>query len=125
VTRARNAPACVAEIEATFLTRSLADWRTRFEGFTGVWAPALTPAEVHEHVQVEANGYLPELTSQTGARFRLPVPPMQFGGEAPAPRAPAPELGQHTEQILLELGRDWDAIAKLRDSGALGGSTNG
>ena len=96
-----NAPACIAEIEATFLTRSLADWRTRLEGFTGVWAAALTPAEVHEHVQVEANGYLPELTSQEGARFRLPAPPMQFGGEAPAPRGPAPELGQHTEEILL------------------------
>jgi crotonobetainyl-CoA:carnitine CoA-transferase CaiB-like acyl-CoA transferase len=50
---------------------------------------------------------------------------MQFGGEAPAPRSPAPELGQHTEEILLEIGRDWDAIAKLRDSGALGGSTGG
>jgi formyl-CoA transferase len=125
MTRARNAPACVAEIEATFLTRSLTDWRTRLEGFTGVWAAALTPAEVHEHVQVEANGYLPELTSQSGARFRLPAPPMQFGGEAPAPRAPAPELGQHTEEILLELGRDWDAIAKLRACGALGGSTGG
>jgi crotonobetainyl-CoA:carnitine CoA-transferase CaiB-like acyl-CoA transferase len=120
MTRARNAPACVAEIEATFLTRSLADWRTRLEGFTGVWAAALTPAEVHEHVQVEANGYLPELTSQEGARFRLPAPPMQFGGEAPAPRAPAPELGQHTEEILLELGHEWDAITKLRDAGALG-----
>jgi crotonobetainyl-CoA:carnitine CoA-transferase CaiB-like acyl-CoA transferase len=125
MTRAKNAPACIAEIEATFLTRSLADWRTRLEGFTGVWAAALTPAEVHEHVQVEANGYLPELTSQTGARFRLPAPPMQFGGEAPAPRAPAPELGQHTEEILLELGHDWDAIGKLRACGALSGSTDG
>jgi crotonobetainyl-CoA:carnitine CoA-transferase CaiB-like acyl-CoA transferase len=125
MTRARNAPACVAEIEATFLTRSLGDWRKRLEGFSGVWAPALTPAEVHEHVQVEANGYLPELTSQTGAQFRLPAPPMQFGGEASAPRGPAPELGQHTEEILLELGRDWDAIGKLRDSGALGWSTGG
>src|ERR1700683_2891349 len=85
MTRAKNAPACIAEIETTFLTRSLADWRTRFESFTGVWAPALTPAEVHEHIQVEANGYLPELTSQTGERFRLPAPPMQFGGEACRP----------------------------------------
>src|ERR1700729_3026682 len=57
MTRAKNAPACIAEIEETFLTRSLADWRTRFASFTGVWAPALTPAEVHEHIQVEANGY--------------------------------------------------------------------
>jgi len=36
------------------------------------------------------------------------------------PAGPAPELGQHTEEILLELGHDWDAIAGLRESGALG-----
>jgi len=59
VVRAQNAKACVAELEATFLTGSLQDWRTRLAGFSGVWAPALTPAEVHDHVQVEANGYLP------------------------------------------------------------------
>jgi formyl-CoA transferase len=80
---------------------------------------------VHDHVQVAANGYLPELTSHEGVPFRLPAPPMQFGGEPPAPRAPAPELGQHTEEILLELGRDWDAITRLRASGALGGTADG
>ena len=101
MTRARNAPACIAEIETTFLTRSLADWRTRLEGFTGVWAAALTPAEVHEHVQVEANGYLPELTSQEGAKFRLPAPPMQFGGEAAAPRGPAPSSASTPRRSCL------------------------
>ena len=85
--RAKNAKACVAELEATFLARSLADWRTRIDGFTGVWAPAPTPPEVHEHVQVEVNGYLPELTAQEGATFRLPAPPMQFGGEPLSSRA--------------------------------------
>ncbi|MGP0029471.1 MAG: CaiB/BaiF CoA transferase family protein [Acidimicrobiales bacterium] len=118
--RVQNAKACVAELEATFLTRSLEDWRTQLAGFTGVWAPALTPAEVHDHVQVEANGYLPEVESNDGSTFRLPAPPMQFGGEAPVPRGAAPEFGQHTEEILLELGHDWDAIAALRDAGALG-----
>jgi crotonobetainyl-CoA:carnitine CoA-transferase CaiB-like acyl-CoA transferase len=118
--RAQNAKACVAELEDTFLGGSLDHWRTRLEGFSGVWAPALTPAEVHEHVQVEANGYLPQVASHDGSTFRLPAPPMQFGGEPPQPKGPAPEFGQHTEEILLELGHDWDAISELRQSGALG-----
>ena len=32
----------------------------------------------------------------------------------------APEFGQHTEEMLLELGYDWEQIAALRDQGALG-----
>ncbi len=118
--RAQNAAACVAELEATFRSQTLDYWKTQLASFSGVWAPVLSPAEVHEHVQVEANGYLPDVQSNDGAAFRLPAPPMQFGGEAAAPRGPAPELGQHTEEILLELGRDWDAIGALRGSGALG-----
>ena len=120
VVRAQNAEACVTELERTFVSESLEHWRKQLADFTGVWSPALTPVEVHDHVQVEANGYLPEVVANDGATFRLPAPPMQFGGVSPVPANPAPELGQHTEEILLELGRDWDAINELRQSGALG-----
>ncbi|HTU37960.1 MAG TPA: CoA transferase [Acidimicrobiales bacterium] len=120
VVRAQNAKACVAELEATFESQPLEHWRSRLAGFTGVWAPALTPVEVHEHVQVGPNGYLPEVVAHDGSAFRLPAPPMQFGGAPPVPKGPAPELGQHTEEILLELGRDWDSISELRQAGALG-----
>jgi crotonobetainyl-CoA:carnitine CoA-transferase CaiB-like acyl-CoA transferase len=120
VKRAQHAEECVAELEKTFRSRTLTEWMKVLAGFTGVWAPALSPAEVHEHVQVEANGYLPEITATDGTTFRLPAPPAQYGGEPPVPQGPAPELGQHTEEVLLELGRDWDAIADLRASGALG-----
>jgi len=118
--RAQHAAACVAELERTFRERTLADWMQRLERFSGVWAPALTPAEVHEHVQVAANGYLPEVTTPDGASYRLPAPPMQLAGGPGVPQGSAPELGQHTEELLLELGHDWDRITELRTSGALG-----
>jgi formyl-CoA transferase len=118
--RAQNSTACVSELEATFLGEDLATWQDRLESFSGVWAPALTPAEVHGHVQVEANGYLPLVEASDGTSYRLPTPPAQYDGSAAVPRGPAPELGQHTEELLVELGHDWDAIGGLRDSGALG-----
>jgi formyl-CoA transferase len=118
--RAQNAKACIAELERTFVSESLDHWRGRLADFTGVWAPVLTPAEVHEHVQVDANGYLPEVVGHDGSTFRIPASPMQFGGLATTPTGPAPEVGQHTEEILIELGHGWDDINDLRQSGALG-----
>jgi crotonobetainyl-CoA:carnitine CoA-transferase CaiB-like acyl-CoA transferase len=35
------------------------------------------------------------------------------------PGVTAPELGQHTEEVLLDAGIGWDDIAKLRDAGAI------
>jgi len=46
--------------------------------------------------------------------------PVDFSTTAWAPHGPSPELGQHTEEILLELGYGWEAIAELRERGALG-----
>ena len=51
VVRAQNAKTCVAELEETFLSGTLEHSCTRLEAFSEVWAPALTPAEVHKHVQ--------------------------------------------------------------------------
>jgi crotonobetainyl-CoA:carnitine CoA-transferase CaiB-like acyl-CoA transferase len=43
---------------------------------------------------------------------------VQFN-ETPPPPARAPEHGQHTEEILLELDLDWDDISAAKDSGAI------
>ena len=84
-----------------------------------MWAPALRPIEVREHAQVRANGYLAAGANTSGDEYFLPAPPVQFG-EPVSPAGPAPELGQHTEEVLLELGLGWDDIADRRASGALG-----
>lgn len=115
-----NRVACTAELDATFGTRSLDDWRGILAGFSGVWSAAATFDEVCESAQVADNGYLPTVTGTDGRPFRLVAPPYQFDGAPTSPRGPAPELGQHTEDVLLEGGWSWDQISALRDSGALG-----
>ena len=45
---------------------------------------------------------------------------MRFDDQPTVPQGAAPELGQHTEEILLETGMDWDEIGRLRAVGALG-----
>ena len=117
--RMSNAADCVRELEDTFRARTLTEWRAQLAGFSGVWAPALAPGELHDHPQVGPNDYLPATTTNEGVTYRTPAPPMRFG-EPTGPSGPAPELGQHTEEVLLELGMDWDAIGQLRHAGALG-----
>ena len=118
-TRAANAEACIRELDATFVTRTLAEWRDTLASFSGVWAPALRPVEVRSHPQVDANSYLAPGASSAGREYHLPAPPVQFGAPV-VPAGPAPEVGQHTEDLLRELGRSWEDIGELRASGALG-----
>ncbi len=118
--RFENRVECVEVLDAVFASRTLDQWRERFHGFSGVWAPVLSFVDLHEHEQVAANGYLPEIDDGAGSPFRLVSPPMHFDGVHSAPRTRAPELGQHTEDVLLEAGFEWDEISALREQGALG-----
>jgi crotonobetainyl-CoA:carnitine CoA-transferase CaiB-like acyl-CoA transferase len=118
--RYANRAACVAALDAVINELTLDELREKLAGFSGVWAPVLRPSELHSHPQVEINGYLPRVKATEGSDFRLVAAPMHFSGHVTAPTGPAPELGQHTEEVLLEAGLDWDAISAMRESGGLG-----
>ena len=83
-----------------------------------MWAPLQTPLEVHDDPQVVANGYLESITAPSGAAFVLPANPVQFD-ETPAAVGPAPEHGEHTDEVLFELGLTYDEIIEHKISGAV------
>jgi len=45
--------------------------------------------------------------------------PVDFSESRWAPSRPCPELGQHTEEILQELGYDWDRIMELKEASVI------
>ncbi len=119
--RYEHREALVDELDSIFIELTLDDLRSRLEGFSGVWAPVLRPSELHSHPQPEANGFLPPVTTADGSSsYRIVAAPAHFSGHVTAPPGPAPEVGQHTEEVLLEAGLDWDAISALREGGGLG-----
>jgi formyl-CoA transferase len=118
--RYENRVELVTALDNVFIGLTLDEIRTKFEAFSGVWAPVLRPSELHSHPQVEVNGYLPHVTAHDGSDYRIVAAPVHFSGHTTAPSGPAPELGQHTEEVLLESGLDWDTIGALRDAGGLG-----
>ena len=103
-------------LQAVFRSRTLAEWRRDLSGERFPWAPFQRLSEVVEDQQVVANGYLDTVQVDGGQAFRTPTGVVQVD-ERPPPLRRAPELGQDTEAILLELGRDWEQIALLKEQG--------
>ena len=116
--RSQNGPECIDIIDEAFAERTLDEWKERLADFEGVWTPFQTLAELYDDPQVTANGYLPATADAAGQPVQLVASPAQFD-ETPVDVDRAPELGEHTELVLAELGIDWDEIAALKSTGAI------
>jgi formyl-CoA transferase len=101
-------------------SRTTAEWCARFEQHDVPHAPVLSLDEVPEHPQVRANGVLVENEHPSAGRMRQALPAARFDATPTHPDRPAPTYGQHTDQVLGDLGYDGAEIAALRASGAVG-----
>jgi crotonobetainyl-CoA:carnitine CoA-transferase CaiB-like acyl-CoA transferase len=117
--RFQHREAVITRIDAIFLERDFREWAERLTAHDCVWAPMQTPGEVAADVQTEANHYLVEATHPEHGRFQIVSSPVQLGNEAIEARGPAPELGQDTETVLLDLGYSWEEIAAFKAKGAI------
>ena len=78
----------------------------------------LSPAELIDDPQARAMGLFVESDHPIAGRVRLPRHAARFGGTPAEHGAPAPGLGQHSDEILVELGLG-DRIAELRAAGII------
>jgi crotonobetainyl-CoA:carnitine CoA-transferase CaiB-like acyl-CoA transferase len=116
--RQANSRECVEALDALFAAHDYAWFLRALDGFAGEWAPVQTPAELHSDPQVKANGFIADTDMGNGVSLPLVTSPAQFD-ERPGTPSRAPEAGEHTESVLLELGMSWEEITALKDDGAI------
>ncbi|MDA8047047.1 MAG: CaiB/BaiF CoA-transferase family protein [Actinomycetota bacterium] len=103
-------------LDAEFARRPLSEWAPIFDAHDVWWDPVQDLDEVVADPLFEACGAVRPMVGGV----RTIAPPADLAHHDLGPAGPAPETGQHTEEILLELGYDWDRIAHLKKSSTVG-----
>jgi crotonobetainyl-CoA:carnitine CoA-transferase CaiB-like acyl-CoA transferase len=117
--RDQNIDARLEMTQDVLKTRTTEEWLERLEAAGVPCAPVLTREQVIAHPQVIASGILIESEHPTAGRLRQTRAAARF--EAPMlVRRGAPRLGEHSQEILRELGLAEEAIAALRQERIIG-----
>jgi crotonobetainyl-CoA:carnitine CoA-transferase CaiB-like acyl-CoA transferase len=117
VSRAVNAPELIAELDALFATRPLDEWAAAFDAEPDLfWSPVNSIDDLIADPQFHASGAVVGVPDEDGGRAMLATP-ADFDGAPPSPRWRAPRLGEHTRDVLAELGLDEPAIDDLVAAG--------
>ena len=106
--------AALRKVNAEAATTPLADAMARMEANDVPCGVAVPVHELPHDPQVKANGLLTETTHPSIGRIQQPRTPARFSGTPAQHKPHAPTLGQHTDEVLRELGLDDARISALR-----------
>jgi crotonobetainyl-CoA:carnitine CoA-transferase CaiB-like acyl-CoA transferase len=114
------AAALTVECDRIFAEHDYAYWAAKLEASGIIWAPVATMPEMVADPQVRAMGWYAEIDHPEYGRFETLNTPFKIYGTDTGVRGRAPEIGEHTFDVLAELGIEGAELDALAASGAIG-----
>jgi crotonobetainyl-CoA:carnitine CoA-transferase CaiB-like acyl-CoA transferase len=117
--RIRHRAELIPLLEARFRTRSASAWLEALQAAGVPCGPIYTVDEIVEDPQVRAREMLVEIDHPSAGRITVPGLPVKCSGTPGSIRRPPPRMGEHTVDVLTDLGVVPDEITRLRSLGVI------
>lgn len=117
--RAQNCQGLIRIVEQVIATETMAEWERRFREHDLIYGLSLSPMEITTDPQALANDFFTEIQHPIAGKVKLVNTTVKFSETPATIRSVAPQVGQHTEEVLLDLGYTWDDMARLKDQGVI------
>jgi crotonobetainyl-CoA:carnitine CoA-transferase CaiB-like acyl-CoA transferase len=117
--RAENCEELIRIMDEIFSSRDRNEWEKRFRDNEVIYGRIETPEEVVNDPQAYANDFFTEIDHPKTGKMKYVTMPVDFRQNPASVKTPSPEVGQHNEEILLELGYSWDDISRLKEQGVI------
>jgi crotonobetainyl-CoA:carnitine CoA-transferase CaiB-like acyl-CoA transferase len=119
--REKNNEELIKKLDVIFIEKTRAEWTDVLNKNDLIWGEVNTLTDLHNDPQVLANDYIVDFDHPTLGPIKTLGMPMKFS-KTPgvAIHSRAPELGEHTEDILVNLlDYSWEEVSSLRDDGII------
>lgn len=117
--RRENNSALVALLDEVFLGKTQSEWIDILDKYNFPWAPVRHFTELANDPQILENDYLVTIDDPEAGEVQVVGPALDLSKTPGKVGSKAPELGQHTEEILLEVGYTWEQIVAMKEQGAI------
>jgi crotonobetainyl-CoA:carnitine CoA-transferase CaiB-like acyl-CoA transferase len=112
--RVTHRPETLHHVQAAIATRTVEQWNAALNEVGIPCSPINTLAQLLEHPHTKANKVIMQYDHAEAGRLNCVGHPVTFVGEERSAGLPPPMLGQHTDEILREMGLSAASITELR-----------
>ncbi len=117
--RAGHSAELVAIIDAIFRTKTYAEWTEILSANKLVWSPVMTPLEVTQDEQTRLNEFFAEWNHPRYGKIKLLNNPIKLSKTPAENQRPAPQLGEHTDEVMKGLNYSDAEVLNLKKAGII------